>query len=103
MSQVSAFSPTGGCTSLAVTASSQTLTPDASGMMSQYRILVDGTVKVFIRFGAAGSSPVATVADPSIPLFPGVVEVFTLPPGVVIAAIAASTGSTIYVTPGEGM
>lgn len=64
------------------------------------RFVNSGTQTVFFRMMYSAGN-VATVAS-SCPLLANTVETFNVPQGVVgISFIAAGTGSTIYVTPGE--
>lgn len=88
-------------TALAVTASNQTLTlsPNGGSMTRSMRIAVIGTQTVFIALGTVTSS-----VTTSMPILANSVEVFTLPAGLTtLSVIAADTGSTIYVTVGEGV
>ena len=88
-------------TALAVTASNQTLTmsPNGGSMTRSMRIAVIGTQTVFVALGTVTSS-----VTTSMPILANSVEVFTLPAGLTtLSVIAASTGSTIYVTIGEGV
>jgi hypothetical protein len=106
VSQISAFNPrvTNRTVNLAVTASSTTVSTIPTGGAQvadcNYRIANIGTNVVFIEIGVG--TPTAALAT-SMPLLPNAVESFTGPPGATIAAIAASTGNTIYITPGEGL
>lgn len=92
------FASTGLTANLAVTAASQTVT---LGTIPQggceARLLVRGTQDVFVRFDGT-----AAAVGTGMPLAPGVVEVFSFVPGNSITAIAAATGSTLYVTLGQG-
>ena len=88
-------------TALAVTASNQTLTmsPNGGSMTRSMRIAVIGTQTVFVALGTVTSS-----VTTSMPILANSVEVFTLPAGLTtLSVIAAGTGSTIYVTIGEGV
>jgi FtsP/CotA-like multicopper oxidase with cupredoxin domain len=102
----SAFAPylPSGSTSLVVTASAQALgAVDQSGRCVAFRFANVGTLVTYFLAAAQGQpAPVATAAN-GVPLQPGSVEVFTLPPNPQISAIGASTGSTLTVTPGEGV
>ena len=83
---------------LAVTGTAQSLTVGAlpSGRTA-VRIANIGTETVFLRWGGT-----ATTAA-SMPMLANTVEVFDLPEGVTtLSAVAGTTGSTIYVTPGNG-
>jgi len=67
--------------------------------LCSYRLVNVGNQIVFFLFGA---SPAVTVAN-GIPIAAGASETFTGPPNSVIQTIASATGSTLYVTVGEGM
>lgn len=107
MSQVSAFRPDlqDGTSNIAVTAVNQVIVPapDANQNEVAFRIANIGTQVIFILVAARGQpSPVATVAN-GIPILANTVETLTLPPNPQIGVIAGATGSTMYVTPGEGV
>jgi hypothetical protein len=89
---------------LAVTAAAQAVpVVDTAARMVNFRIANVGTQTVFfLAAGQGQAAPVATAAN-GIPLLPNTAETFTLPPNPQISAIAASTGSTLYVTSGEGV
>lgn len=62
-----------------------------------------GSQPVFILFREPSNVTEATLAN-AIPIPAGQTEIFTLPSGVSsISVIAASTGSTLYFTLGEGL
>jgi len=99
MSETTSFNPRGNATvALAVTGTNQVITPLTDGTTHQYLVTVLGNKDVFITFGA---SPVATTTT-SIPIPQGTSGVFTAGYSARIGVIASSTGSTIYVTAGEG-
>lgn len=104
MSLTSAFAPklSASTVSLAVTGSSQTLNTDTEGRLIHFRLVNAGTQTIFLEFGSNMTSPTASTST-SLPMLANTVEVFTLPPKCIVAAIAATTGSTLYVTPGEGI
>ena len=88
-------------TALAVTESNQTLTlsPNGGSMTRSMRIAVIGNQTVFVALGTVTSS-----VTTSMPILANSVEVFTLPAGLTtLSVIATATGSTIYVTVGEGI
>lgn len=94
------FSPAGDTVSLAVltTSANKAVTAPAIGNRS-IRIYNAGTAEVFI---AIGDSSVTVTASNGIPLKPGDFEIFLLKNNAThVAAIAAATGSTIYLTTGE--
>lgn len=59
------------------------------------RLVNSGTQVVFLSFAGAA-------ALTSMPMLAGTVEVFSLPPGTVISAISAATGSILYGSIGDG-
>lgn len=82
---------------LAVTASNQTLTITPGIGNRSIRILVTGTQNVFFSYGATAALATST------PLLANTVETFFLASDTTqISFIAAATGSTIYITLGEG-
>lgn len=90
----------GNTANLAVTASDQTVTvsqtiPATKGC--QARLVNVGTQTVFFRFDGT-----TVTTSNGIPLLPNTAEVFDILPGASIHAIAAATGSTLYVTLGFG-
>lgn len=97
-----AFAPIAATKTLAITGTSAAIATTGNNLSGQYRIANVGTQTVFIVVGAAGTTPTATVAA-GIPLLANTVEVFTFPPTVVVAGIAAAAGSTLYITPGQGV
>lgn len=59
-----------------------------------------GTQTIFWAYGTQSSLSVSN----GVPMLPNTVETFSLPPGITtISVIAAATGSTLYVTAGDGM
>lgn len=82
---------------LAVTGSSQALTLPTPQGNRTIRILTNGSVPVFWKYGTGAA--VAT----STPILPNTVETFFLPNDVTqISFIAGGTGTTIYITVGQG-
>lgn len=101
--RTSAFQIGGGVsstTSVAVTASSQQLTlPSVSSDGNSAVLTTIGTQTVFIAYGSVTAS-----VTTSMPLLAGTQQTIAIPGGVSqISVIAASTGSTLYVTIGEGL
>lgn len=98
------FTPLAPTANVAVTGSAQTISPDYSAVLSYkpctgYLFTILGTVPIFYLFGA---SPVITVAN-GIPLQAGSSQTFMGPANSVVQVIAGGVGSTLYVTPGEGV
>lgn len=87
-------------TALAVTGSNQALTmsPATGSDGGTMRIANIGTQTVFIALGTVTSS-----VTTSMPMLANTVETFSLPGAVTtLSVIAAATGSTLYVTVGQG-
>jgi hypothetical protein len=74
---------------------------DTSSRTYQYLITNVGAGVVFIEIGTAEN--LAASLTTSVPVLQNTSQVFTGPPGAVIAAIAAATGNTLYITRGEGL
>lgn len=89
----------GSTANLAVTASDQTVTVTQTipAKGCQARLVNSGTQVVFFRFDGT-----TVTVNNGIPLLPNTVEVFDIMLGASIHAIAAATGSTLYVTLGYG-
>jgi len=87
---------------VAVTAASQALTiPDVPFGTRSLRLANIGTQTVFIDFGTTSGTASLTT---SIPLIANTSEVFTIDNNITyVNVIAASTGSTMYATYGEGL
>lgn len=104
--QIRAFRPLGvnRTVNIAVTTASQTLPiPDTPFGTRSVRMVNFGSQVIFIDFLNSGTVGNASVTN-SIPLLPNTVEVFTIGNDLgSIITIAAATGSTLYVTYGEGL
>ena len=87
---------------LAVTASSQTLAVPVAGIgYRSVRICNVGSNVVFLQFGTSTATATTTT---SMPMAGDSVEVFLLDPETTyVAAIAGTTGNTIYMTVGTGV
>lgn len=98
-----AFKPLGvnKTVNVAVTATSQLLAvPNVPYGTLALRMANVGTQTIFIDFVTTTGTAVATT---SIPLLANTVEVFTLGNDIThVSAIAGTTGSTLYITYGEG-
>jgi hypothetical protein len=86
---------------LAVLATTANVAITGSGnSVRAVRLVNSGTQVIFLKFGVAATE--ATVAT-GFPMLANTVETFLLRPDIThVAAIAAATGSTLYVTVGEG-
>lgn len=102
--QKRAFRPQGvnNTVNLAVTAASQLLAiPNTAQGTRALRIVNSGTQTVFLDFVTTTGTAVATT---SMPMLSNTAEVFTFGNDIThVAAIAGGVGSTIYITPGEGL
>jgi hypothetical protein len=100
---MSAFTATGNTVNLAVTIATGNV---ALGTLSSpggatVRIHNAGSATAFIEFGP--SSAIVAALATSMPVPAGLVEAFTINPGIThMAAITASGTATIYATPGQG-
>ena len=88
---------------LTVTGTTANVAVPVSGIgFRSVRIVNSGTQAVSLEFGK--SNAVTAVISTSILMLANSAEVFLLPPDITyIAAIAASTGSTLNITVGEGI
>ena len=102
MSQLSAFAIQATSVNLTVGTTSSAVIADTNGNRTQYRIANLGSNTVYFTYGPPGTTPTASLTT-SVAMLGGTVEVFTLPANAVIAAIAAATGNTLNITPGEGL
>lgn len=97
-----AFRPLAATQNIAVTAAAQTVTLNYSLGTVAIRFCNIGTQTVFILFGE-DTQTAATVSN-AIPIPAGQTEIFTASTDTVsFSVIAASTGSTLYTTVGEGL
>lgn len=110
-----AFNPQGKTVVIAATTSAPTglqalvdtkYTPQATG---QFRIVNSGTVTVFLGFGPTAAeaaanavAPVAGTPSNAMALLPGAIEVLRFTPNTYFSALASSATS-VYITPGEGI
>ena len=75
---------------------------------NQFRLVNAGANIVFLGAGstaaiAAANAAVVTAKDNAIPLVSGAVEVFSFPPEWYFTVSTATSTSTVYITPGEGL
>ncbi len=107
-----AFSPARDTVAVTVgTASANAQLPlrEPSGLSQgtvEVRLLNVGTNVVFVAWATGAPptavAPVSGTPQNSIPLLPNSSEVFLLPDGAYLAAIAAATGNTLYASVGQG-
>lgn len=101
--QLRAFRPLADTQNIVVTATAQPLTLNYQIGTNAMRVCNIGTQTVFIVINDATSAKTSTVAI-GMPIPAGNTEVFTLGNGSTsLSIIAATTGSTLYVTQGEGV
>lgn len=101
--QLRAFRPLAATQNTVVTASAQTVTLNQNNGHFNIRFCNIGTQTVFFLPGDASGQTAATTTN-AIPIPAGQTEVFTMTQGTVsYSVIAASTGSTLYSTVGEGL
>ncbi len=88
---------------LAVLATTANVAVPVSGIgFRSIRVTNIGSQNIFVNFG--NSNAITAVLTTSMPVLANTVEVFLLPPDITfVAAIAAATGSTMYLTVGEGV
>ena len=75
---------------------------------NQYRIINNGTVTVFLGYGAtsadaANNAVVVTSSQAAFPLLPGTDEILTFVPNAYFTGITSSGTAAIYITPGDGL
>lgn len=94
-----ALSATQNTANIAVTAAAQQiplpLVPAEGGTM---RLVNSGNQVIFWLYGN-----LAVTTANGVPMLPNTVETFSTPPGTQLSVIAAATGSTLYVTIGDGL
>ena len=104
--QIRAFRPLGvnkTVTTIVTTASQSIAIPDAPLGARAVRLVVVGTQTIFIDFVKQNRATGASVTT-SMAMLPNSVEVFTVAVDVTaIVVVAAATGSTLYITFGEGI
>jgi hypothetical protein len=100
----SAFQIGGGNTgtvNIAVTGSSQSIQCVGTQVGdNSYLVTNVGGNTVFIAFGGSGVTASLTT---SCPVLPNSAQTFSAGPSAYVAAIAASSGNTLYITPGSGL
>ena len=75
---------------------------------NQYRIINNGSVTVFLGYGATASdasnnTAVVTTSGASFPLLPGTDEILTFVPNAYFTGITASGSAQVYISPGDGL
>ncbi len=101
--QLRAFRPLADTQNVVVTGTAQTLTLNYQIGTNAMRVCNIGTQTVFFFINDTTSAKTATVSA-AMPIPAGNTEVFTLGNGAInLSIIASTTGSTLYVTQGEGL
>ena len=75
---------------------------------NQYRVINNGTVTVFLGYGATASDATnnavqVTTSQASFPLLPSTDEILTFIPNAYFTGVTASGTATVYITPGDGL
>lgn len=75
---------------------------------NQYRVINNGTVTVFLGYGASASDATnnavqVTTSQASFPLLPSTDEILTFIPNAYFTGVTASGTATVYITPGDGL
>ena len=109
------FTPQGNTVCIVVTGTSGTAVQVNAGAGAgyggaDYLATVVGTVTVFVHSeqasagtAAAAVIPVANTPANTFPLLAGSAQTIRLAPGAWFTAIASGAGSTLYLTPGDGI
>lgn len=107
---IQAFTPMGNTVTFTAAASAPTPVQAVSTTIggTQYRIINDGTVTVFMGWGdtaaaATANATIVTTTGRAFPLLAGTDEILTFNANQYFTAITASGTANVYVTPGDGM
>lgn len=101
--QLRAFRPLANTQNLVVTGSAQTLPLNYQLGTTSIRVWNNGSQPIFFVVNDATSNNTASLTT-SMPVAAGNTEVFTIGNGSInLSIIAPTTGSTVYVTQGEGL
>ena len=89
-----------GTTAASVSApSTGSVTP---GSMSQFALFNSGSQVVWVSVTNTAAIPTSGANSNSFPVPPGTQPIYTLPAASSFSVIAAATGSTLYITQGNG-
>ena len=109
MSSANPFTPTGNTVTFVAfsTAPSSIQATGGSLGATQYLIQNSGFSTVFLGYGTSNATAYAnavtiTTTGNSVPILPGTIQVLTLQPNLYFTGVATSN-SSVFVTPGEGM
>lgn len=107
---IQAFTPMGNTVTFTAATSAPTPVQALSTTIggTQYRIINDGTVTVFMGWGdtaaaATANATVVTTTGKAFPLLAGTDEILTFNANQYFTAITASGTASVYITPGDGM
>lgn len=107
---IQAFTKTGNTVTFLAAATAPTPVQCASTTLggNQYRVINNGTVTVFLGYGASASDATnnavqVTTSQASFPLLPSTDEILTFIPNAYFTGVTASGNATIYITPGDGL
>ena len=107
---INAFTKTGNTVTFTAATSAPTAVQAVSATLggNQYRIINNGTVTVFLGYGAtasdaANAATVITTNGNAFPLLPNTDEILSFVPNAYFTGITSSGTATIYITPGDGL
>jgi len=107
---IQAFTPMGNTVTFTAATSAPTPVQALSTTIggTQYRVINDGTVTVFMGWGdsaaaATANAVVVTTTGRAFPLLAGTDEILTFNVNQYFTAITVSGTANIYITPGDGM
>ena len=107
---IQAFTPMGNTVTFTAATSAPTPVQAISTTIggTQYRVINDGTVTVFMGWGdsaaaANANATVVTTTGRAFPLLAGTDEILTFNANQYFTAITVSGTANVYITPGDGM
>jgi hypothetical protein len=107
---IQAFTPMGNTVTFTAATTAPTPVQALSTTIggTQYRVINDGTVTVFMGWGdsaaaATANAVVVTTTGRAFPLLAGTDEILTFNANQYFTAVTASGTASIYITPGDGM
>jgi len=105
---MTAFVPLGNTAAITAATSAPTGVQITGAL--QYRVINNGTITAYLGIGktaaqaqTAAAIPVSGTPASGLPLVPGAVEIISANDGAFFSAITASSTTTIFVTPGDGV
>jgi len=107
---VQAFTKTGNTVVFTAATTAPTPVQAVSSTLggSNYRIINNGTVTVFLGYGqdastATTNSVVVTSTGAAVPLLPGTDEILTFVPNAYFTGTTSSGTAVVYILPGDGL